>query len=323
MFANTLGALLLATCSHAMLTSLEKEELVGVHNALRGEVLPQASNMQKMLWDDQLATSAQEHSSRCVWAPNQLANAEAAASFPEGVGENLAFSFNDATTAEVNPVRFIHEWFAESAFYNLSSDSCAPKETCKHYKQLVWSSSHAIGCGIYTCQLFDFFGVSLPNATLFSCLYGAAGNTATLKPYSEGTPCSECPSRSESCEASLCVLSLTANASATAGSVDLSGPGTVGNGSAEAPQGNISAPPLVAMPPPAVEIGVDAPTTPAPTLTPSLLPNHCEAPATATDREDCWRSAWLLWTQKYNQWAAGQCSQSPTSATSQTFPGLL
>lgn len=49
MIRESLGVLLLCAYVGASLSRLEKEDILRVHNGLRGEVYPQAANMQRMV----------------------------------------------------------------------------------------------------------------------------------------------------------------------------------------------------------------------------------------------------------------------------------
>nr|XP_006826071.1 PREDICTED: uncharacterized protein LOC102806400 [Saccoglossus kowalevskii] len=49
-------------------THEQKRAIVETHNMLRREVIPEASNMRKMVWDDDLAQLAQDWSEECIFA---------------------------------------------------------------------------------------------------------------------------------------------------------------------------------------------------------------------------------------------------------------
>ena len=83
-------------------------------------------------YDEQLGVVAQAHAEACKWGPNLAA----AGAYPAGLGENLAFRFGNDATGAVHPTHFVHEWFAESAFFNFTTGYCAPRETCTHYMQV-------------------------------------------------------------------------------------------------------------------------------------------------------------------------------------------
>ena len=89
-------------------------------------------------WNTRLAQIAQSHAESCRWAPNLAASQLAAAEFPNGVGENTAFSFGSRSRNSnfVLLSQFVHEWFAESAFYNFTNNSCVAEERCDHYLQV-------------------------------------------------------------------------------------------------------------------------------------------------------------------------------------------
>lgn len=90
-------------------------------------------------YDESLGELAQKHASECRWAPNTVARAQ----FPTtGLGENLAFRFGSEVNSDLQVTRFVHEWYAESAFFEYDTGLCAAKETCSHYMQVRTYNIH-------------------------------------------------------------------------------------------------------------------------------------------------------------------------------------
>ncbi|XP_070531983.1 cysteine-rich secretory protein 3-like [Ptychodera flava] len=150
--------------------------IVDTHNDLRKIVEPEASDMMKMVWDEELSLLAQNWSEGCVFAHP---------SYPVDYGQNLA------THSDL--VRAINAWFSEYVFYDYDTMTCEPGKLCGHYTQVAWAASYQVGCGILDC------GIS----HLTTCNYRPAGNSPGRQPYQSGHVCSQCPSPSW-CEDRLC-----------------------------------------------------------------------------------------------------------------------
>nr|KAF6409510.1 cysteine rich secretory protein LCCL domain containing 2 [Rousettus aegyptiacus] len=61
----------------------DKEEILMLHNKLRGQVYPPASNMEYMTWDEELAKSAAAWAHECIWEHGPT-------SLLVSIGQNLA-----------------------------------------------------------------------------------------------------------------------------------------------------------------------------------------------------------------------------------------
>nr|CAH8864328.1 unnamed protein product [Trichobilharzia regenti] len=101
---------------------------------------PPAKNLAKLKWNKELAKKAQQQANRCDFFsvnPNDLIIGDF-----DSVGQNLA---QFPTISEV-----LNYWFSEHKNYDFAKDEC--KAECKNYKQMVWSTTNAIGCGVKKCQ---------------------------------------------------------------------------------------------------------------------------------------------------------------------------
>uniref|UniRef100_A0A5K3FMJ5 SCP domain-containing protein n=1 Tax=Mesocestoides corti TaxID=53468 RepID=A0A5K3FMJ5_MESCO len=85
-------------------------------------------------------------------------------------------------------------------YYNYENNTCTG--FCRHYKQVVWSSTSSIGCGRNRC-IKNETESSRPEY-LIVCLYKPAGNLPNERPYKQGVSCSECAQKS-SCFRNQCV----------------------------------------------------------------------------------------------------------------------
>ncbi|XP_070532834.1 cysteine-rich secretory protein 1-like [Ptychodera flava] len=155
----------------------QKQAIVDAHNEIRRNVFPEASDMMKMVWDEELALLAQNWSERCIFRhPTNI-----------DYGQNLA-THNDVMNA-------IKAWHSEHRDYNYENNTCHNyAKVCGHYKQLAWASSSQVGCGIYKCGDRDY---------ITTCNYLPPGNYPGRSPYQNGHYCSECQ-KPGWCEDKLC-----------------------------------------------------------------------------------------------------------------------
>ncbi|NWV93949.1 PI16 inhibitor, partial [Machaerirhynchus nigripectus] len=159
------------------LSDEEKKIILDEHNKYRSKVDPPARAMMKMTWDKELEALAQSYAEKCIWDHNKERGRR---------GENL---FAMAPTLELEFA--VEDWNGEEKFYNLTTSVCVPGQMCGHYTQVVWSSTHQIGCGAHFCEKID--GIETENMHLLVCNYYPPGNVKGKKPYMEGPPCTSCP----------------------------------------------------------------------------------------------------------------------------------
>ncbi|NWU02839.1 PI16 inhibitor, partial [Urocynchramus pylzowi] len=159
------------------LSDEEKKIILDEHNKYRSQVSPPAKAMMKMTWDKELEALAQSYAEKCIWDHNKERGRR---------GENL---FAMAPTLELEFA--VEDWNGEEKFYNLTTSTCVPGQMCGHYTQVVWSSTHQIGCGAHFCEKID--GIETENMHLLVCNYYPPGNMKGKKPYMEGPSCEMCP----------------------------------------------------------------------------------------------------------------------------------
>ncbi|XP_078312679.1 GLIPR1-like protein 1 [Crassostrea virginica] len=152
--------------------------------------------MRELKWSGELASIAQNHANKCVYAHNPSRSSQSA-SFAY-VGENLY-----ANTAQVSPSYAVTYWDDEKNFYNYDTNTCsAPTDmTCAHYTQNVWAETEYVGCAVAYCTPLQ--GFSWPSAYYYVCNYGIGGNFNGNRPYIKGSSCSQCPS-GYTCNNGLC-----------------------------------------------------------------------------------------------------------------------
>lgn len=198
-FSLLVGAavVLRVAIAQSSLSEADKQAILNAHNYFRSRVNPTATNMEKMVWNDELANVAQEYADNCVFNHNSL-RSDQSPSFSY-VGENLFISSGSAT----NYTAYVEGWFNEVQVYNYNSNQCSG--VCGHYTQVVWAGSDNLGCGAYRCATTVGFGGT--NALNFVCNYGPGGNVNGARPYlSSGSVCSQCPSEKPSCQSNLCTF---------------------------------------------------------------------------------------------------------------------
>ncbi|NWH22013.1 PI16 inhibitor, partial [Grus americana] len=169
------------------LSDEEKKIILDGHNKYRSQVSPPAMDMLKMSWDTELEAFAQAYAEKCIWDHNKERGRR---------GENL---FAMAPTLDLEFA--VEDWNGEEKYYNLTTSTCVPGQMCGHYTQVVWASTHRIGCGAKFCEKID--GIETEGMYLLVCNYYPPGNMKGRKPYKEGPSCSQCP-EGRACVNSLC-----------------------------------------------------------------------------------------------------------------------
>uniref|UniRef100_A0A7N6AZ30 LCCL domain-containing protein n=1 Tax=Anabas testudineus TaxID=64144 RepID=A0A7N6AZ30_ANATE len=180
----------------------DREEILQLHNKLRGSVYPTASDMEYMVWDDELERSATHWAEQCQWdhGPKDLLMS---------IGQNLAVHMGRYRS----PAYHVQAWYDEVKDYTYPyPDECNPwcpehctGPMCTHYTQLVWATTNRVGCAVHVCPTMDVWGEIWQNAVYLVCNYSPKGNWIGMAPYQHGRPCSQCPpSYGGGCRNNLC-----------------------------------------------------------------------------------------------------------------------
>jgi len=100
-------------------TSSEKAQIVARHNLYRFQTLvPPASNMKTIVWDDVMAQIAANYTDNCQFSHNpQLQTIYASGP----VGENIYISTSSANSQNAS----VDAWAGEKPYYTYSNNSCA------------------------------------------------------------------------------------------------------------------------------------------------------------------------------------------------------
>ncbi|KAG0730596.1 Cysteine-rich secretory protein 2 [Chionoecetes opilio] len=153
-----------------------QRRLVHFHNNFRSKVKPQASNMLAMSWSKEVARDAQRWAEAC----ELLVHDNATGRTVDGFGPCGQTAF---VSTQASPLTW---WLEKDHFtYGGSNDL----KRVGHYTQLVWHSSHQLGCGLAHCtdaRPTPFFN--------YVCNYCPIGNFPERigRPYDSGSPCSGC-----------------------------------------------------------------------------------------------------------------------------------
>ncbi|XP_076879413.1 cysteine-rich secretory protein LCCL domain-containing 2 [Brachyhypopomus gauderio] len=175
---------------------------LALHNKLRGGVYPTASNMEYMVWDDELERSATHWAEQCQWehGPKDLLMS---------IGQNLAVHWGRYRS----PAYHVQAWYDEEKDYTYPyphecnpwcPDRCSGP-MCTHYTQLVWATTNRVGCAVHVCPRMSVWGEIWENSVYLVCNYSPKGNWIGEAPYQHGRPCSQCPpSYGGGCRDNLC-----------------------------------------------------------------------------------------------------------------------
>ncbi|XP_062921346.1 peptidase inhibitor 15-like [Mobula hypostoma] len=183
--------------------------ILDYHNKVRGRVVPPAANMEYMIWDENLAKSAESWAATCIWdhGPKYLLRF---------LGQNLSVRSGRYR----NILQLVKPWYDEVKDYRFPyPQDCNPRcplkcygPVCTHYTQMVWATSNRIGCAIHTCSNMYVWGSTWQRAFYLVCNYAPKGNWIGEAPYKIGTPCSACPpSYGGTCNNNQCFPRVTSN----------------------------------------------------------------------------------------------------------------
>ncbi|RZF32315.1 hypothetical protein LSTR_LSTR001779 [Laodelphax striatellus] len=164
--------------------------IVNTHNKLRATVAlgqlqrqPPAQNMQKMTWDDQLASRAQ------YWAEQHMFKHDR--DRDKNIGQNLyivMFGGPHSNKRQHNFTEAITDWYEEHVHYTYKQlergDSADRRTQTGHYTQVVWANTDKVGCGFAS-----FYQTEMKqDQILYVCNYAPSGNYEEEYPYIAGKP---------------------------------------------------------------------------------------------------------------------------------------
>merc|ERR1719427_1021438 len=182
-------------------TQAGKDKLVKLHNEYRQKIAAgketegnlegvESSNMRKVIWNDELAMTAQRWTDQCTFGHDKNRG------MCDGTyaGQNGAMGVHKKTAGrdEVNDNDYVTMLYNEVKKFNASQIEVMKwnKGVYAHFSQVVWADSYMIGCGIttYMKNPKDYWMWSI-----VMCNYGPGGNWLGSPLYKIGEKCSECP----------------------------------------------------------------------------------------------------------------------------------
>lgn len=144
-----------------------KQKVLDRHNALRADHCAAP-----LVWDEEVAASAQAWSARCK---QEHATGT-------GLGENLAG--NQAGDALTTLETRVDKWYSEIANYDFANPDFALNTG--HFTQVVWRASSKLGCGVTQCPTDDFpwadKEADAEPVTFLVCRYAESGNITGAYP---------------------------------------------------------------------------------------------------------------------------------------------
>lgn len=179
----------------------DKNQIIETHNWYRRIIAggheskgingpqPKAANLMKFTWDEELAAIAQRWADQCLFQHDTCRHVSR-----WKVGQNIYWNWRFPIINNVNWTAAIASWYDEVEKFDAAKvKSYEFDPETGHYTQMLWHSTHKIGCGRRN------YG---PNK-IYVCNYGPAGNWIGEPMYAVGEPCSKCPSGTF-CNENLC-----------------------------------------------------------------------------------------------------------------------
>ena len=207
------------------LTPAQRDAILKAHNQFRNTVasgkqkaanglLPQASNMNQMIWDFELEALAQGWANTNPTDHNP--NRQVPSAPNDYIGENMYWS-SKGTSSKLTPGNFnatggVASWFNEVIYYNGNVTNFGSEQTSQvigHFTQIIWGNTLRVGCGILDCVTSTTSSrMTMYNeAVTFVCDYRLGGNWEEEPIYNAGTPCSQCSGSCSQNYTSLCAPS--------------------------------------------------------------------------------------------------------------------
>ncbi|KAF2879950.1 hypothetical protein ILUMI_26219 [Ignelater luminosus] len=187
----------------AQLSQKEKRDILNKHNELRNEValgqldstgimLPQASDMREIVWDEELEFLAQCWANQCT---SEHANCNKKADGTP-VGQNMGPNLYNKMLDVVDT------WFQEkSKLPNLGVlKQFYFHPSFAHFTQAIHAKTTQIGCAKTKMENYPKFG----DIGRLVCNYAPAGNLFDKSVYTFGTPCTKCQGNCHEIYTGLC-----------------------------------------------------------------------------------------------------------------------
>ncbi|XP_049866488.1 cysteine-rich secretory protein 2-like [Pectinophora gossypiella] len=132
-------------------------------------------------WNAEAAQQAQKYADVCRFVEHNSWKDRIVRNF-YSCGQNL-FGSREKT----DWYTAIESWYSEYVNYTYGSHKNV-FEDIGHYTQMMWATSHQVGCGVAFCK-----GGRWGQFYNFVCHYCPSGNYGMKYPYKIGRPCGDCP----------------------------------------------------------------------------------------------------------------------------------
>jgi len=175
------------------------KKIVTMHNKLRAKVangegkaidgmLPSASDMYQIYWDEQIARNAQKWANNCKYkeSPDEYRKKGDMV-----LGENVFRTLTTDTVVNLDLMDWdaaTNDWYSQIGKYPkiLVDKINFDGPPISSFSQLIWSKSYLIGCG-YCGYVADG-----QLTKIYVCQYGPKGNNTGEPNYKSGIPATKC-----------------------------------------------------------------------------------------------------------------------------------
>ena len=149
-----------STCNHQVInnemTEAMKQEILDKHNELRAKVAngqeagqPSATNMKKLIWDDELASNAQLWADQC---PDGHDSNRQTIKYSGYIGQNMADSWSSRNNMYWGLGKKVQNWYDEVKDWSAANvgafSQAGATGITGHYTQVVWAETQYVGCGV-------------------------------------------------------------------------------------------------------------------------------------------------------------------------------
>jgi len=204
----------------------DKKAILEIHNNLRSRVAagkekkgnpgpqPSATNIQELVWNDQLAVAAQAWADQCAVKHDKHKNRQTCDHRIDDkryTGQNVAHKRGKPKKPTTwHSTKFIQSLYKEvknmpESF--VEKFGKPPKGNIGHYTQVIWARTQQVGCGVVYYKLYK----KKPNGTFrthkarsFVCNYFPSGNIKGGQVYERGDTASNCKNGVSTNYPSLC-----------------------------------------------------------------------------------------------------------------------
>ncbi|XP_023231256.1 GLIPR1-like protein 1 [Centruroides sculpturatus] len=170
--------------SSLLLSNFTKEEeknVLGHINLLRENVEPGSSNMNVLMWSDDLAKIAKDWGDKCIFESGPK-------SCLKHFSQNIYYGSKSHQEA-------LTQWYRQKNLYDYDTNVC--NGFCDRYKTVVWAETTTVGCSLSHCKKDGSVHVII-------CNFYPAIEDLSQRPYKKGNSCEECENK-DKCDFNLCV----------------------------------------------------------------------------------------------------------------------